>query len=87
MSPRQQKVIEILKSGGWHSVREFVLAGTGVDYRSRISELRKLGYEFENRQTETEGGRVSEWRLLLSPAEVAPPPRVTFDDCGQGRLC
>ena len=44
MTPRARRVLEILERGGWRCGVEFLEAGIGWSFATRISEVRQAGY-------------------------------------------
>lgn len=79
---KKEKILEVLSDYNWHCVNE-LLNTYCVDYRSRISELKKKGHKLEWRWCENpshkHNGKSKEWRLTketpikpLSPNATQP---------------
>jgi hypothetical protein len=62
--------------GGWIPLPEILALGI-AQYGARILELRRLGFNIENRTEHVDGVRHSWFRLLNSPATPAPEPTKT----------
>jgi hypothetical protein len=62
----------IAARGGWVSLPEIMACS--AQYNARVLELRRLGFNIENRTERVDGIRHSWFRLLTSPAPPAPEP-------------
>jgi hypothetical protein len=69
-SPRQSaRILELLRAAHGSLVPlPKILAQCIAQYRSRILELRRLGFQIENRMERVRGARRSWYRLLDSPS-------------------
>ena len=63
----QRLVLDVLERGGWACGADFLEAGAGWAFATRISDLRQLGYELEKRRCSRHGHRaaVSQYRLSV----------------------
>ncbi|MGC1452565.1 MAG: hypothetical protein WA830_21255 [Candidatus Sulfotelmatobacter sp.] len=64
----------IAASGGWFPLTEILSLGI-AQYGARILELRRMGFDIENRSEYVDGGRHSWFRLLKSPAPAPTPSK------------
>lgn len=65
-SPRLQRILEILKDGGWHSTLEIQNRTSGCAIGASMSELNKNGIRYETRIIDGH----YEYRLLPGPFEI-----------------
>jgi hypothetical protein len=61
-------VLEVLERGGWWCGADFMDAGAGWAFATRISELRSLGFEIEKRRCRRHRAAVAEYRLSVEDA-------------------
>ena len=60
---QREKVLRMLESGNWVSVRDFLLAGVSR-FGARIFEIRRAGYEIESREEHKGRSRYVSYRLV-----------------------
>lgn len=66
------KILDLLKSQEWTCVEEMTKLYI-VDYRRRLVDIKRMGYELESRkctQHSYHGGGSKEWRLASSPKKA-----------------
>lgn len=63
----------IAASGGWVPLPEILSLGI-AQYSTRILELRRMGFNIENKTERVDGARHSWFRLVSSPVAPKPEP-------------
>ncbi len=78
METQKQKILNILSDLNYHCVNEFIDTYC-VDYRRRLIDIKRSGYELENRRCERHNhtGGSKEWRLIQkkSLGVILPPQK------------
>jgi hypothetical protein len=62
----QRRVLDVLERGGWACGADFLDAGAGWAWCSRVSDLRQLGFEIEKRRCRRHRHRAAVFEYALS---------------------
>ena len=69
-SPRLQRVLAVLKRGGWWSTRELIREADVCAVNSCVAELRDNGFDIQCRHRMDSGGRLFFYRLERKEASA-----------------